>query len=247
MDQTTRPDRFVVIDNASTDGSRQIAVDMGVEVVDANNRFKYVTGLNTALNLCRDRLFFMQNDVTLDRDCLKHMNSDVPAHDFIAQPIIYERNGNIDNSGMDIYWPGYGIRRSKKWWNGSRYEDCGLATSICFITDRSSIYKNGKYDEIFSPAYYEDLDYALRSKKNGTKNILIPAAKAFHWGNHTFSSTYKKQQISNICRVNRKKFIKKNYSGMDKFCRLAVTAILDIMKKSFDVIADRWVAANNRH
>ena len=215
--QTLKPDRFVVIDNASTDDSRQIAIDMGVEVVDADNKYKFITGLNTAINLNTGLLFFMQNDVTLEKDCLKDMIKNCPSNHFIVQPVIYQPDGKIDNSGMDIYWPGFGYRRSNKWWSDFEYQDCGLVTTICFLTDNKNVY----YDKLFSPAYYEDIDFALRTKPL-LKHVLIPTASATHLGNHTFSQTLKKKQISKICYDNRCKLVRKHYSGLDRLLRLLV-------------------------
>lgn len=235
LDQTVKPDRFVVIDNASTDGSRQIAIDMGVEVVDADNRHQFITGLNTALSLNEDLLFFMQNDVTLDTQCLKTMLMDKPNYNgFIAQPVIYDTKGNIDNSGMDYRWPGYGERRKNKWWEGANYEKCGLVTTICFLINTKYL----RFDKRFSPAYYEDIDFYLRGS---LYHVLIPDAKAIHKGNHSFSQTYKKKEISKICLVNRNKLIRKYYKGSDKYLRLAVSTCGYIVKQTFDKIGSRWI------
>lgn len=242
LDQTLKPDRFVVIDNASMDASRQIAVDMGVEVIDADNRCQFITGLNTALEMNQDLLFFMQNDVVLDKDCLNIMNQHQSFSGFFAQPLIYDSLGNIDNAGMDYKWPGYGDRRKNKWWDDTiDNPSCGLVTTICFLTD----YKGKPWDERFAPAYYEDLDMYLRTI-NEYDHVLLHHAKATHLGNHTFSQTYNKKQISSICRKNRKKLIDKHYSGLDWFVRTAVLTLLDIGKEAFDIIADRWRSLNNR-
>jgi len=240
LDQTQKPDRIVVIDNASIDNSRQIAVKMGVEVVDADNRNKFITGLNVAIKIANGGwLFFMQNDVVLDKNCIKHMLEDMPTHIFIAQPVIYQKNGKIDNAGMDYRWPGFGVRRNKKWWEGARYEQCGLVTTICFLM----ICPYDQYDIRFSPAYYEDIDFYLSSLR---EHYLIPSASATHLGNHTFSQTYKKAEISKICLVNRNKLIRKHYRGADRWLRLAVSTSGYMVKKAFDVITERWVTANNR-
>lgn len=243
LDQKIRPHRFFVIDNASTDNSRQIAVDMGVEVIDADNKHQFITGLNTAIMLNQDLLFFMQNDVLIGPDCIAAMICNSPKDNFISQPVIYQLDKKIDNCGMDIIWPGYGQRRHNKWWAGNRYQNCGLVTTICFLTDNKGII----YDPEFAPAYYEDLDFATRSKMTGMQHVLVPNASAIHKGNHTFSQTLNKREISFICRINRKIFIYKNFGGLDLLLRLAVTACLDVMKKAFDVIRDRWISHNNRH
>lgn len=242
LDQTVKPDRFVVIDNASTDNSRQIAVDMGVEVVDADNKHKFITGLNTAIKLNQDLLFFMQNDVVLDEECLEIMLEEAPKESFIAQPVIYETSGVIDNAGMDIYWPGVGMRRHTQWWNGYEcYEPCGLVTTICFMTDN----KRMLYDTIFSPAYYEDLDFKLRTAH--LDHVLVPYAKATHKGNHTFSQSYKREEISRICWINRNKFINKHYSGLGRVIRTAVSTAGYVACKAVRVITQRRVSPNNSH
>jgi GT2 family glycosyltransferase len=190
--QTRKPDRFVVIDNASTDDSRQIAVDMRIEVVDADNKYKFITGLNTAMSLLEeegDLLIFMQNDVCLESSFVEHMDSIIFPKNFIAQPVIYQTNGKIDNAGMDIYWPGFGQRRNKKWWKYDDIQPCGMVTTICFITDLI----NHRYSVVFSPAYYEDVSFKLEYPE--VEHLLIPTAKAIHKGNHTFSESYKKHEI----------------------------------------------------
>lgn len=241
--QTHKPDRFVVIDNASTDGSRQIAIDKGVEVFDADNKFKFITGLNTAIAMNQDKLFFMQNDVVLDKNCIWNMMCDIQLLvKFIAQPVIYQTDGKIDNAGMDYHWPGYGERRHSKWWKLDVPHLCELVTTICFMTDNKDIY----YDTLFYPAYYEDLDFYLRTK-NKLNHVLIPSAKAIHKGNHTFSQSYKKLEISRICRKNRMKLVRKHYSGLDRMVRTAVLTMLDVAKESIDVIRDRWISTNDRH
>jgi GT2 family glycosyltransferase len=219
--QTRKPDRFVVIDNASTDGSWKIAEDYGVEVVFADNEFKFITGLNTAINLNAGFLFFMQNDVILDKNCLEFMMQDCPSDHFIAQPVIYQTDGDIDNAGMDIYWPGYGERRHNRWWGDFDYQNCGLVTTICFLTDNKSVY----YDELFYPAYYEDLDFAMRTRPY-MKHVLIPSASAIHKGNHTFSQTMKVSQIKTVCYLNRLKFVRKHYTGLDRGLRVLAIRVI---------------------
>lgn len=242
LDQTIKPDRFIVIDNSSTDDSYLIAEELEVELAWADNKHQYITGLNTALSHCSDKLFFMQNDVVLHPQCLEFMiRETVNNRDFVAQPIVYDFRGKVDNVGMNLIWPAYGINRKKV--SG---KDCGYATSVVFMIDKEAIRKNGYYDPQFAPAYMEDLDYSLRCRENRTKQIVVPEASVKHLGNHTFSSTYRKIEISRILRRNRIKFINKNYRGIDKITRLTVTACLDVTKEAIDVIAEWWISRNNR-
>lgn len=109
------------------------------------------------------------------------------------------------------------------------------------MTDNKYVF----YGVEFAPAYYEDLDFYLRTNKVMT-HLLIPTAKAVHKGNHTFSQTLKKPQISALCRKNRRKLIRKHYVGIDRWLRLTVTTCLDIVKETFDVIRYRRIFPNDR-
>ena len=228
-DQTKQPDEIFVIDNASTDKSWYIADEFRYNIIHAHNEHRLITGLNLAQRFCKDWLFFMENDVILNSNCLEEMMNNVQHYERTAiyQPVFYRKDGSIDNSGMDIVWPGYGIGRRKKWWDRYLVDDCGIVSDIAFLTSKEVIEKVGKYDENFSPGYYEDLDWGLRSKKLGIKHRLVTTAKAIHLSNYSYSKVYDKKELSSICHTNRLKLINKHYSGLAKTARVATVNLID--------------------
>ena len=234
----------ILVDNASTDNSWKIAKKYGFRVVHADNKHQFITGINTALkSATQSTILFSQGDVRFIGDTIYSLYVNCPQW-AIVQPVFINDKRGIDNAGMKLIWPAYGIgkRRFARQWN----ELTDVCTSITFCTTRKVLDAVGYYDENFAPAYLEDIDWAIRSKKIGVNHIVAGNAIVNHLHNQSFSVNYSKLSISNICRKNRRYLINKHYSGFDWLVRTAVSSSLDIGKKAIDVIADRWIAANNR-
>lgn len=134
-------------------------------------------------------------------------------------------------------WPGYGLGIHKILHSYSYETD--ICTDITFITSREVIDMVGLYEEAYAPAYYEDASWALRSRKFGVQHFVCPYAKVLHRHNESFSAIYKKKEISDICRRNRKYLIRKHYSGLDKLIRLLTLNFLDLFKIIYDSIMER--------
>ena len=53
-------------------------------------------------------------------------------------------------------------------------------SGACMLFKRSLIFKIGYFDEGFSPAYFEDVDFCFRAKNAGFKTIIYPKAIFYH-------------------------------------------------------------------
>lgn len=236
----------ILIDNASTDESWKIAERYGFKVIHASNKHKFITGINTALYFAQgDHILFTQGDVRFGFQAIQRMM--MVAHIYnhaIIQPI-FLRNGKVDNAGMKIIWPGYGKGITKNQSGLGAYET-DVCTSITFLISKQVLGLVGFYDQNFCPAYYEDVDWAIRSRKSGVKHLVANSAIVHHRHNESFSKVYSNLEISDICRKNRRYLISKHYYGVDRLIRLTVASCFDIVKKTADIIFDRWVSANNR-
>lgn len=222
--QSHQPDKVYVIDNDSTDDSWRIAKDYGYEVIHTDNKHRLITGLNKAHGLTEDWLFFMSNDVVLRKHCIERMMAKTPLW-CISQPVFYDQYGEIDNAGMDIRWPGLGMGRRTHWWKNEGATYCGMVSDIAFLVNRLVIDKVGMYDTLFSPGYYEDVDWAIRSKYEGVGHVLIPDARAIHHANYSYSKVMDKAALSKLCRENRKKLIRKHYRGLNRLLRLGACKV----------------------
>jgi GT2 family glycosyltransferase len=79
--------------------------------------------------------------------------------------------------------------------------------SACFLAiDKSILTEDIIFDENFSPAYYEDVDFALNMKNKGFDTYYDPSITVFHLENASSNSNFAQKQIN----INWKKFVAKN-------------------------------------
>lgn len=232
----------ILIDNASTDGSWEIAEKYGFRVAHRDNGHKFITGINSALyEASGDYILFSQADVTFVKGCIKSLYSYAQLYDAPFIQPIFLKNGYVDNAGMKLVWPGYGIGDLSI--GKTLGKETEIATSIAFITSRKVIEMVGDYDYNFSPAYYEDVDFALRCRRLGIRHMVCNQAFVNHRHNESFSKVYNKIQISDICRRNRKYLVNKHYKGLDKYLRLSALSVIDETNRAFqyaNIAVDAW-------
>lgn len=237
----------VLVDNASTDGSWQIADKYGFKVVHANNRHQFITGINKAISLAKPGTFiFSQGDVVfkalalVDLEMASQKNPDAFIQPVFLKPPPLEHA--VDNAGMKWIWPGYGIgvTSSKK-----ETYPTDIVTSICFATQKSNLDKLGIYGECFAPAYYEDVDMALRAKRLGIRQLVCGRAYVTHRHNESFKKLYDKLAISDICRRNRLKTIERNYTGVDRLIRKSAIKVIDSITRAVQCGYSGRNGANN--
>ena len=176
LSQTFKPQEILIIDNASTDDSWKLVEKYVTRVVHADNKHKFITGLNVAFEEATEPVVtFMENDIILHEDCL----------------------GEMYRSDYNIVSPEFldpeGKKYSVEWYSGF--------LSACFTMNKSTFEAIGKFDEKLAPAYWEDVDYSLRAKKLGF-SCRKDIGKAVHFANWSFSKVFSKKQMSGWCRKN---------------------------------------------
>ena len=207
--QTVPPDEILLIDNSSTDDSWKLVEKDVTRVVHADNRHRFITGLNTAFAESQfGQVFFMENDVFL--------------HPKLFETIPYSRNTIINPTFLDMHGKPY------------KAEKEGFFTAA-FMMHKEMFEKVGAFDVKLSPAYYEDVDYAIRAKRKGFK-IMQTTGTAIHRANWSFSKVFSKKDMSEMCQRNRVYVIKKNYRGWERRWRLAVATCVNIVAKSFNIV-----------
>lgn len=190
---STIPDRIVVVDNASTDGSAdQIASQYPNVVVIRNEENTGFTGGNNVgisrlLDEGMDYIWVLNNDTEVEKDCLKVLVE------------FMEREGNVAGCCGKIL---YHDRRDIIWYAGAKYyprlltakhigesqkdgESFNVVQETLFITGCSMFVravvwrKVGLFDDRLF-AYSEDFDWCLRAKYLGLHLNYVPQAVIYH-------------------------------------------------------------------
>lgn len=186
--QSIKPDEILVVDNASTDDSWKIAKKYEARVYHADNRHKFISGLNDCLREAKgDKIIFMENDIRLHSSFVHEVRSE-----------------QLSMSKWDCLVPAVYSPL------GKRYEK-GKFHTACFTMEKSCFEFVGEFDQNLQPAYWEDVDYWLRMLKMNMKIVYADECKAVHYANWSFSKVYSKKQMSHWCRRNAWYVFKKHF------------------------------------
>jgi len=183
---------IVLVDNASTDNSvqavKQFAPEVTVLEMPQNLRFAGGNnqGIRHALERGADYILLLNNDATVDKDCLSQMVSRMLTDRRIAMvsPKIYyySRPDTLWYAGGRISsWMGImyhvGLREKDR----GRYDsatDLDFATGCCVLVSRELVENVGMLDESYF-MYAEDADWSMRARMAGYRIVFEP--KAFVW------------------------------------------------------------------
>ncbi|MDD5571593.1 MAG: glycosyltransferase [Bacteroidales bacterium] len=186
---------LIVIDNASTDGSREFFESNGVKVIRNEGNYSYPYCQNQGIEAAKyDYMIFLNNDVIVSKDWDERAISIMQFHKLdIASCSATEmlETPEITHAHLKkwkrIKNPFVFFFGNKKWvlklthklmygdwdeWTEERYKKCGnvirlgIAGSNVFVT-RQGIAKIGKWDERIQSA---DFDIFLRAKKRSLES-----------------------------------------------------------------------------
>ena len=184
---------IVVVDNASADGSVEFLRERFPEVTYIENKenLGWTGGCNAGIEYAMkneaDYVFILNNDIVVDKDCLKELVKVAESDSKIGfvGPRIYSYGEpeKILSPGVNVY---YTLLRRKK---GER-KDTGQLDKIkevnwiddmVLLVKRKVIENVGLYDPSYF-MYFEDSDWCYRTKKSGFRILYVPTTKAWHKG-----------------------------------------------------------------
>jgi len=189
---------IVVVDNGSTDGSvpaiRQAFKNIQIITNESNLGFSggFNVGIKHALRMGADFLVLVNNDATLHPQAIEIMVEAAERDTRIGMlsPVIRR-----DPSSSRYYWCGGGVDfrngNADHWKNPPISLDTvgeNLAPfeterqNGCVLLVRANVIRHiGLLDERYF-LYYEDVEWSVRARKAGYKNVVVPQAKAWHMG-----------------------------------------------------------------
>src|SRR5579872_5175995 len=90
----------------------------------------------------------------------------------------------------------------------------------CSVYDAAKLQALGYLDEVYQPAYVEDLDIGYRAWQRGWPTVFVGASVAEHRHRATTSRYYSSEELDTILEVNYLKFLARAVAGPRLFRRL---------------------------
>lgn len=181
-------DKFevIMVDNGSQDGSLEFTQEFYPQIKilrnDVNN---YCRANNLGIKHSKRKyIAFLNNDTRVEPDWLSELIKVIDNDETIGvvgSKILF-MDGRINSAGHqelpDFYWQDKGANEK----NSGQYDMLTDAESLCgcAVLYRKNIFDRvGDFDEDFN-MYLEDVDMAIRIKKNGYRLVYAPKSVVYH-------------------------------------------------------------------
>lgn len=232
----------IVVDNASEDGSQDIALkysdNLNVSVVRFTENLGFSAAVNEGIQKSRaEYVFLLNNDAYAGKHCIEELVRKMDSDDriFSAQALMLQyRNKNLVDSAGDYF--------SAMGWafSGGRDKHADL-----YVQDRdvfsccagAAMYRKdafehiGLFDENFF-AYLEDVDIGYRAKLHGYRNVLAVRAKVLHVGSGASGSRHNAFKVKLSVR-NSFLVMYKNFATWQKVVNMPLVGIGVLIKTLF--------------
>jgi len=188
--QTRRPNRALVVDNGSSDGTPAIARQLGAECIALDRNMGFAAAVNEGISRAdTDWILILNNDVVLQPDWLETLLTTATTHDAaFAVGKLLQPEGMLDGSWDLVSRGAYAWRCGYERPDGGIWSErrmIALAPMTAALFHQRVFNKIGLLETRFE-SYYEDVDFGIRCALAGLSGIYEPAAVATHLGKTTF-------------------------------------------------------------
>ncbi len=194
LEQRPGPDRVIVVDNGSSDGSVPLlhARWPRVEVLEAGANLGFAAGNNLgirhALAAGADYVLLLNNDAQLLPGALGELIGGLEeegARVWASAPkILYRGSPGIiwSAGGRFDWWRGLSIHRGWGERDRGQYDQpelMGFASACCLLIRARVFSEVGFFDDGYF-MYFEDSEFAARAARTGARVAYRPAARVLH-------------------------------------------------------------------
>ena len=197
------PAHIIVVDNGSTDGSRQIVQEKfpQVALIGLDRNYGFCKAINTGIeNSETTYVILLNNDTEVEKGFVRALETSLEQHPEVFSGSAQMRNLQhpelIDDAG-DFYCAlGWAFANGKD----KPLEGYQQKRRIFAACGGAAIYRRKVFDEIGCMdenhfAYLEDIDLGYRARIHGYDNLYVPEAVVYHAGSGASGSRYNEFKV----------------------------------------------------
>lgn len=200
----------LIVDNGSTDGSRELIESCYTEarLISYKENYGFCKAVNEGI-LCAETpyVILLNNDTEVEEQFVEELLKAIKRSPCIfscgAKMLDFYQRDIVDDAG-DFYCAlGWAFARGKGK-NDKNYNQYGKVFAACA---GAAIYRKSVFEEIgyFDErhfAYLEDMDIGYRARIYGYENRFTPSARVYHMGSATSGSRYNELKVRLSARNN---------------------------------------------
>lgn len=206
---------IIVVDNGSTDGSREFLEEQqDVRCICNASNVGFTLAVNQGAAAARGRyLIFLNNDTEVQEGWLDALMAAAAPEDVgaVGARLVYP-SGELQEAGGIVFADGSG-------WNYGRGEDkddprflyprdVDYCSAAALLVKARAFWTVGGFDPLYAPAYYEDTDLCFSLRKHGWRVVYQPQAVVVHFEGATAGKSLD-QGMKSYQAINRAKFCSK--------------------------------------
>jgi GT2 family glycosyltransferase/glycosyltransferase involved in cell wall biosynthesis len=203
----------IVVDDCSTDDTQDtLKVIGGIQVVRNVVNLGFAGSVNRGAETARGGYLLILNNDTLVHagwmDELLAAMSSRPDIGLVGSQLIYP-NGLLQESGCIMCQDGYAVAlgRSKDPLHPefSYFREVDFCSAASMLVRREDFHRVGGLSTGYTPAYFEDSDFAFKLRETGKKAFVQPLSKVTHYE----AVSYGRQLQADLIARNRRTFVEK--------------------------------------
>jgi GT2 family glycosyltransferase len=190
---------IIVVDNEHPDATRRSRNELalstaGVTVVSPGRNLGFAGGCELgALHATGRVLAFVNPDLVVGPGWLRPLLAELDRGASIVAPVFLDADGSIQEAGHVLYADGSTAPiTAPRSLGGDDDRAPDYASAACWLIERTEHERLGGFDAAFHPAYYEDVEFALRAERLGHGVRVVPDVPVVHhrgMGTHGSSRT----------------------------------------------------------
>jgi GT2 family glycosyltransferase/glycosyltransferase involved in cell wall biosynthesis len=224
------PFELIVVDNASTDETRELLASLdGVTVIENRENVGFLRAVNQGLEIARGEfVLLLNNDAQLFPQALEKLvaalraNPDAGA---VGGRIVL-LDGALQEAGSIIWRDGsclgYGRGRHPDEPAFLFRRDIDYGSGCLLLVRRALFQEVGGFDLRFAPAYYEEADLCMELRGRGHRVLYEPDAVLLHF---EFGSSRTRDDAIEQQRRNQQRFVAKHRGALQSHLLPEVAAI----------------------
>ena len=194
---------ILVVDNGSTDGSRELVREKfpNVRLIALDDNYGFCRAVNEGIRHSQaPYVILLNNDTQVCRGFVWELVQGIKRSEKVfscaAKMIQLYDKKKLDDAGNYYCALGWAYARGK----GKPVQCYSRAEEIFASCGGAAIYRKSVFEEIglFDEehfAYLEDVDIGYRAKRHGYHNLFLPRAKVYHAGSGTSGSRYNEFKV----------------------------------------------------
>lgn len=213
LKNTQIPYEIIIGDNKSEDETKDIETRIkNIKVIHHEENEGFLRNVNKTTPFANGKyIILISNDIIVTPNWLEPLVNTIESDTsigIIAGRYLYP-DGSHQEAGAYVYSNGitgqYGYQKYEVEKEYSYLREVDYCSGCGILFRKSNWKKLNGFDEYFIPAYYEDVDLAMRMKYIlGLRIVYQPESKIFHFHGKTYS-----ENASKLSEQNRQKFLSK--------------------------------------